>query len=165
MVLMMNSANHIASISLKMRSAKINVKYKLLIKNPLIWWCFYFDLFASDKIKLENPQCHASCWPHHAFHFRDIQPTSSSKFFLHFLGWKNKCFQNCSKLPKTHFWTIKIYFFSRFSITRVGQTKSRKFQIFLNPSLTRIPQWIHSNSSMNSLGFLNQFTWIPQSIH
>ena len=31
--------------------------------------------------------------------------------FWHFLGWKNKFFQNCSKLPKNHFRTIKILFF------------------------------------------------------
>ena len=43
-------------------------------------------------------------------------------FFWHFLRWKNKFFQNCSKLPKNHFRTIKIlFFFSRFSaITRLG---------------------------------------------
>ena len=62
--------------------------------------------------------------------------------FWHFLGWKNKFFQNCSKLPKNHFRTIKILFF--FQIFRdykggwVFQTKSGKFQIFffLNPSLS-----------------------------
>ena len=30
---------------------------------------------------------------------------------LAFSGWKNKFFQNCSKLPKNHFRTIKISFF------------------------------------------------------
>ena len=30
---------------------------------------------------------------------------------LAFSGWKNKFFQNCSKLPKNHFRTIKILFF------------------------------------------------------
>ena len=55
---------------------------------------------------------------------RNILSTSSSKFFqvfCHFLGWKKSFFENCSKLPKIHFRTIKILFFSRFSaITRVA---------------------------------------------
>ena len=35
---------------------------------------------------------------------------------------------------------------------------------FLN-EFHQIPQWIHSDSSINSLGFLNKFTRIPQWIH
>ena len=31
--------------------------------------------------------------------------------------------------------------------------------------MKHIPQWIPSDSSMNSLGFLNEFTQIPQGIH
>jgi len=86
----------------------------------------------------------ASCRPHRAFcwlrtaHFvgcalrimsaiqsmtRNIQSTSSSKFFLvfwHFLGWKNKFFQNCSKLPKNHFRTIKILFFFQIFVDYKG---------------------------------------------
>ena len=31
--------------------------------------------------------------------------------FWHFLGWKNNFFQNCLKLPKNHFRTLKILFF------------------------------------------------------
>ena len=63
---------------------------------------------------------------------------TSSKFFLAFSWVKKKFFQNCLKLPKNQFITIKILFFSSFfAITSVDQTKSGKFQIFfLNPSLT-----------------------------
>ena len=64
MALMINSANHIASYCLKMWSAKINVEFKFLMKNPLIWYqealyliCDIFILIPSFKINLENPQC------------------------------------------------------------------------------------------------------------
>ena len=57
--------------------------------------------------------------------------------FWHFLGWKNKFFQNCSKLPKNHFRTIKILFFFQIFCNYkdgwVGETKSGKFQIFFEP--------------------------------
>ena len=66
--------------------------------------------------------------------------------FWHFLGWKNKFFQNCSKLPKNHFRTIKILFFSRFSaITRVGgcvRLNLENSRFFLNPFLLgKQPKW------------------------
>ena len=52
---------------------------------------------------------HALCQP-----YRVWQETFSQhqvQNFWHFLGWKNKFFQNCSKLPKNYFRTIKILFF------------------------------------------------------
>ena len=52
--------------------------------------------------------CRALCQPHKSM-TRNIWSTSSSKVFWHFLGWKNKFFQNCSKLPKNYFRTIKFF--------------------------------------------------------
>ena len=63
-------------------------------------------------------------------------------FFWHFLRWKNKFFQNSSKLPKNHFITIKILFF--FQIFRNCKSRWVLDQIwkipgfFLNPSLIHI---------------------------
>ena len=99
---------------------------------------------------------HASCWLHcanyclHNAHCvshteYDKKHLVNIKFkFWHFQGWRNKFFQNCSKLPTNHFRTIEILFFPDFSRLQVwvgGSDKIWKipdfFKSFPNQSLKK----------------------------
>ena len=76
------------------------------------------------------------------------------------------------RLARTEFfYHFSIFLFNRFIWIKQIQLKSTinsnssmNSLGFLN-EFREISQWIHSDSSINSLGFLNKFTWIPQHIH
>ena len=70
---------------------------------------------ASSWLHCTNYCLHnAHCVSHTEYdkkHLVNIKLKIFHQVFWHFLGWKNKFFQNCSKLPKNHVRTIKILFF------------------------------------------------------
>ena len=98
-------------------------------------------------------------------HFTGLQPCNCVFVCIHdfaliregFMGWglkgskvkkaQEKC---CPFLP-----VILVYFFYL-----TDSFELNKFN--WNQQLTQIPQWIHLDSSMNSVRFLNEFTQIPQ---
>ena len=54
------------------------------------------------------------------------------------------------------------FFFYHFSIFFYSTDSFELNKFNWNQQLTQIPQWIHLDSSMNSVRFLNEFTQIPQ---
>ena len=77
------------------------------------------------------------------------ESTSSSKFFLvfwHFIGWKNKFFHKCSKLPKNRFRTKKIFISDFLQLHGWVGRSDQIWKIpdfFLNPFLTSILTLTH----------------------
>ena len=59
----------------------------------------------------------------------------------------------------------ELNFFYHFSMFFYSTDSFELNKFNWNQQLTQIPQWIHLDSSMNSVRFLNEFTQIPQWIH